>query len=328
MQNHGMPLWIKVMLILIFLGIILGYVLAKNLPKFTEEPKQINPISSESPNTGVEPMSVSKSSLNVAEISPRPIPVTEMINSPKFSEAQSDAIKEASQDRVLQGVDQAAKAVLLNVENEKKALTQTPSSPVELDQKDEKFEQEKTRSKTNLISKIEFKLESKSDVQSNAFEKTSPPSNTRQKNSPNSLNSSQTKPVSEVLTNQTVTRLSQEEIQSMVRSFKTMIVTGKKNEANEILAILMKNLAPESLTLLTLRAWSELKVGDQNTALSLYQQIVARSPDDESASINLAVLYWNKGMQAEAQKVITAISEVYPNSSLVQQYSRQFGVQR
>jgi len=87
-------------------------------------------------------------------------------------------------------------------------------------------------------------------------------------------------------------------------------------------------LPPESITLLQLRAWYKMQSGDKTQAISLYRQIVGRIPDDETATVNLALLYWKAGQQDEARHLIGALAERRPESETVQRYSRQFGALR
>lgn len=356
MQQRGMPLWVKLMLVLALLGVILGFVLAKNLPNFSAEQTKLHENKTEiatlaadastsnsvnSANSAIAPTS------SMIEATPKAIAVSEIISSPQFAEEKKQSSKLREEQRsvpsdlssqssqpslplpVKQNEDLKVAAHNLLTAHE---MTQEKNSVLgventkENNKESNKVEQTKPKARPELVSKIEFTVESKAVN----GDKTMPTSSTKKSElkSTKKQTNSQVLAAANASSKTTNTGLSQEEIQGMVKSFKSLIQSGKRAEAYEILDVMKRNLAPESLTLLNLRAWGELKMGDQNLALTLYQQIVERSPDDESAAINLAVLYWKKGMQAEAKKTIEAISEVYPNSNVVQQYSRQFGVQR
>jgi predicted Zn-dependent protease len=78
--------------------------------------------------------------------------------------------------------------------------------------------------------------------------------------------------------------------------------------------------------LLRLRAWQKMQSGDQQEALVLYQQIVDRIPDDETAAINLALLHWKAGNREEARRLMLDLTSRHPESENVQSYGRQFGV--
>ncbi|MFZ6818300.1 tetratricopeptide repeat protein [Undibacterium sp. Ji22W] len=119
-----------------------------------------------------------------------------------------------------------------------------------------------------------------------------------------------------------------QEISRLTQSIKSAISAGKKSEADDMIAQLEKRLEPESLTLLHLKAWRQMQGGNPQQAISLYQQISERNPDDETAAINLALLLWRSGQQTEARKVINTIAERKPDSEIVQSYYRQFGVQK
>lgn len=119
-----------------------------------------------------------------------------------------------------------------------------------------------------------------------------------------------------------------QEVAKLTAGIKSAIQAGNKDEADRLLRQLQTQLDPESLTLLHLQAWRQMRLGDSNQAMSLYQQIVGRNPDDETAAVNLSLLYWKSGQQAEAKRTIEAIAERHPESEVVQSYSRQFGVQK
>jgi tetratricopeptide (TPR) repeat protein len=354
MQQRGMPLWVKLMLVLALLGVILGFVLAKSLPNFSAEQTKLHENKTEiatlaadastsnsvnSANSAIAPTS------SMIEATPKAIAVNEIISSPQFAEEKKQSSKLREEQRSVQPLDLPSQPSLpLPVKQNEDLkvaahnmltaheMTQEKNSVLgventkESNKESNKVEQTKPKAKPELVSKIEFTVESKAVN----GDKTMPTSSTKKSElkSTKKQTNAQALAAANASSKTTNTGLSQEEIQGMVKSFKSLIQSGKRAEAYEILDVMKRNLAPESLTLLNLRAWGELKMGDQNLALTLYQQIVERSPDDESAAINLAVLYWKKGMQAEAKKTIEAISEVYPNSNVVQQYSRQFGVQR
>jgi tetratricopeptide (TPR) repeat protein len=354
MQQRGMPLWVKLMLVLALLGVILGFVLAKSLPNFSAEQTKLHENKTEiatlaadastsnsvnSANSAIAPTS------SMIEATPKAIAVNEIISSPQFAEEKKQSSKLREEQRSVQPLDLPSQPSLpLPVKQNEDLkvaahnmltaheMTQEKNSVLgventkEINKDSNKVEQTKPKAKPELVSKIEFTVESKAVN----GDKTMPTSSTKKSElkSTKKQTNAQALAAANASSKTTNTGLSQEEIQGMVKSFKSLIQSGKRAEAYEILDVMKRNLAPESLTLLNLRAWGELKMGDQNLALTLYQQIVERSPDDESAAINLAVLYWKKGMQAEAKKTIEAISEVYPNSNVVQQYSRQFGVQR
>ena len=358
MQQRGMPLWVKLMLVLALLGVILGFVLAKSLPNFSAEQTKLHENKTEiatlaadastsnsvnSANSAIAPTS------SMIEATPKAIAINEIISSPQFAEEKKQSSKLREEQRSVQPLDLPSQPSLplpvkqnedLKVaahnmltahemtqeKNSVPGVENTKEINKEINKESNKVEQTKPKAKPELVSKIEFTVETKAVN----GDKTMPTSSTKKSElkSTKKQTNAQVLAAANASSKTTNTGLSQEEIQGMVKSFKSLIQSGKRAEAYEILDVMKRNLAPESLTLLNLRAWGELKMGDQNLALTLYQQIVERSPDDESAAINLAVLYWKKGMQAEAKKTIEAISEVYPNSSVVQQYSRQFGVQR
>ncbi|MEN6585238.1 MAG: tetratricopeptide repeat protein [Sulfuricella sp.] len=109
---------------------------------------------------------------------------------------------------------------------------------------------------------------------------------------------------------------------------KQAIDAGNKEQAEAMLGQLAAHLPPESVTILRLRAWQALRNNDQSRAMTLYGQIVERLPDDESASINLAVLNWKAGQQDEARRIVGMLAERRPDSETVRRYVAQFGERR
>ena len=115
---------------------------------------------------------------------------------------------------------------------------------------------------------------------------------------------------------------------SLTLAITRAVQAGKNDEAEALLQQLGARLPAESITLLRLRAWHKMQSGDQAQAIALYRQIVARIPDDETAGINLTLLYWKAGQQDEARKLIAALAERHSDSETVQRYSRQLGAQK
>jgi Flp pilus assembly protein TadD len=115
-------------------------------------------------------------------------------------------------------------------------------------------------------------------------------------------------------------------IASLTIAIKRAIQANKKEEVESLMAQLGKQLPAESITLLRLRAWQKMQSGDQQEALVLYQQIVDRIPDDETAAINLALLHWKAGNREEARRLMLDLTSRHPESENVQSYGRQFGV--
>jgi hypothetical protein len=116
-----------------------------------------------------------------------------------------------------------------------------------------------------------------------------------------------------------------EDLNRLATAAKLAIDAGNKSEAESALGQLAAHLPPESLSLLRLRAWQAQRFDDQGRAMALYGQIVARLPDDESASINLAVLNWKAGQRDEARRIVAALAERRPDSDTVRRYVVQFG---
>ncbi len=119
-----------------------------------------------------------------------------------------------------------------------------------------------------------------------------------------------------------------QEVAMLIASVKTAIQTGRKTDADNLIAQLQTKLDPDSLTLIHLKAWRQMQGGDANLAMNLYLHILNRNPEDEVAAINLALLQWRGGQQVEARKTIAAIYARKPESEQLQAYARQFGVQQ
>jgi hypothetical protein len=118
-----------------------------------------------------------------------------------------------------------------------------------------------------------------------------------------------------------------DDIDRNVADVRRAIDARQHDDAKALLQQLARKLPPESITLLRLRAWHALKSGDIQGAQALYRGIVERLPDDESASINLALSHWKLGQKEEARRVVAALAERRPESESVRQALVQFGSQ-
>jgi chemotaxis protein histidine kinase CheA len=96
--------------------------------------------------------------------------------------------------------------------------------------------------------------------------------------------------------------------------------------ARETLASLERLLPEKSLTLLRLRAWYAMSIGEDGRARELYREILRRLDDDANSAINLAVLEARGGRAEEARKIILDISGRLPDSERLQSARRAFGL--
>lgn len=80
------------------------------------------------------------------------------------------------------------------------------------------------------------------------------------------------------------------------------IDAGDFDKAQSHLQQLQHLLPPRSLTLLRMQAWLAQRRGDNEQALPLYREIVARMPGDRGAAINLALLEAGSGQLDEARQ--------------------------
>lgn len=90
-------------------------------------------------------------------------------------------------------------------------------------------------------------------------------------------------------------------VAALVAAIGTAVHAGDFSAADAQLAKLQKNLPPRSLTLLRMQAWVAHTRGDAATAIALYRKIVNRVPDDQTTTINLAMLEADNG-QAESAR--------------------------
>lgn len=119
-----------------------------------------------------------------------------------------------------------------------------------------------------------------------------------------------------------------QETEQLTRAVNLAVQAGRNDEAQNLLKQLATRLPSESITLLRLNAWHSMQSGNSARAMALYRQIVERIPDDESAGINLALLYWKAGQKDDALRLIGALAERHPESNTVQKYNRELGAAR
>lgn len=116
-----------------------------------------------------------------------------------------------------------------------------------------------------------------------------------------------------------------ENVDRIAADIRQAIDAERYDDAGRLLQQLGKQLPPESLTLLRLRAWHALRSGDAKTSLPLYRSITERLPDDESASINMALSHWMLGQKDEARRIVAGLAERLPESDAVRQALARFG---
>lgn len=96
--------------------------------------------------------------------------------------------------------------------------------------------------------------------------------------------------------------------------------------ARETLESLERLLPEKSLTLLRLRAWYAMSIGEDGKARELYREILRRLDDDANSAINLAVLEARAGRAEEARKIILDISGRLPDSERLKSARQAFGL--
>lgn len=103
-------------------------------------------------------------------------------------------------------------------------------------------------------------------------------------------------------------------LQRRVASFTEAMQRKEFDAARRDLDALAGQLAPDSLTLLRLRAWHALATADAPRARDLYEQILNRVADDENAAINLSVLDARDGRMDSARERLRRLLSRNPGS--------------
>lgn len=325
-KSSGMPAWVKILLGLCLLGIVSGWLATTVL----KDRLQTLQDSMKSRNAAVPALASASAQGNaVAVKGTENIPATPMPD--EFAQAEK-------QERSSLENTEAKLAA------EKHELRASGSEQAEKNQQEVAAADANTEPATtipeNEISHVEIKIESPLTPVMSAQDKSGKlaydkkpgkQENIGSAKLPKTARAEKSSDANTAKSNGVVMRdenMQAQEISRLTQSIKQAISAGKKAEADDMLAQLEKRLEPESLTLLHLKAWRQMQGGDSLQAINLYQQITERNPEDETAAINLALLLWRAGQQAEARKVINAIAERKPDSEMVQSYSRQFGVQK
>lgn len=105
-----------------------------------------------------------------------------------------------------------------------------------------------------------------------------------------------------------------------VAEFNAAMGREELGAAAEALARLGRELRPESITLLRLRAWHAMAAGDAGQARLLYGEILHRLPGDENAGVNAAILAWDAGRHDDARAIIEGLRVRNPDSELLRHY--------
>ena len=120
----------------------------------------------------------------------------------------------------------------------------------------------------------------------------------------------------------------QESVEDHIAAIYKSIAAGETGATQKSLKTLEKLLPEDSLTLLRLRAWNAQTQGRWDETTGLYQEILTRLPGDESASINLATVYWTNRHEDAARRIINELLERQPSSSKGLSLASKIGAMR
>jgi predicted Zn-dependent protease len=119
-----------------------------------------------------------------------------------------------------------------------------------------------------------------------------------------------------------------QEVERASQAISGAIESQNFQQAHALLDQLGQHLPLESITMLRLNAWLQMKEGHDDQAVVLYRQIMERMPYDEIAGVNLALLYSKAGKRAEAKRLISALVARYPQSPVLARYSQELDLQK
>jgi hypothetical protein len=110
---------------------------------------------------------------------------------------------------------------------------------------------------------------------------------------------------------------SDEGIASQIAAFNAAMGSKDHVGARDALASLQRRLPAQSMTMLRMQAWYAVDSGDDAAALTLYQRILERLPDDVNAGINVALIDWRSNRRHAAQSRIGELHTRHPDQMLV-----------
>lgn len=113
------------------------------------------------------------------------------------------------------------------------------------------------------------------------------------------------------------------DIAQQVAAISAAIHAGTLAQAQLQLDQLATKLPARSLTLLRLQAWYAHASGDTAQAAALYREVLARLPDDLTASINLAILEAGNGQAESARRRLRQLRAQESDSRTVEHAIRQ-----
>lgn len=308
-QRTGMPAWVKVLLVLCLLGMIAGFAAMTVL---REQLLQLQTQVSSAPTAKTPVVSA-----------PVALAVTGTSNAIVSGAAQAVPVLEA-----IGGNKRAPEVESQHAQPETKG-TLPRSAPANLNPSVPSAEVEERGSDTKLaqtdipaseLSVVEIRVES--DI--NAAE---PKKGRREVSRDGNKKAVKKSDISQDLKRNSSEEKANQEVAHLIASVKAAIQSGRKSDADSLIQQLQLKLDAESLTLIHLKAWRQMQGGDASVAMNLYQHILNRNPEDEVAAINLALLQWRSGQQAEARKTIATIYARKPESDQLHTFARQFGVQ-
>lgn len=108
-----------------------------------------------------------------------------------------------------------------------------------------------------------------------------------------------------------------QDVSRLVATFRAAMARADHTSAKAALDQMGAALSPRSLTLLRMQAWYAVDSGDDAGARERYSRLLQRLPDDINAGVNVALIDWRAGRQAQALQRINEMYTQHPDSELV-----------
>ncbi|KXX65904.1 tetratricopeptide repeat protein [Marichromatium gracile] len=109
-------------------------------------------------------------------------------------------------------------------------------------------------------------------------------------------------------------------MRQIAADFARACAADRLDEADQLLAQAEAMIGPDSLAVVRMRAFLQLRRGELEAARQAYQEVLGYDADDLEANLNLAAIDWREGALAEARQRVARLYSRHPNNPDVRQH--------
>ncbi|NKN32383.1 hypothetical protein [Marichromatium bheemlicum] len=114
-------------------------------------------------------------------------------------------------------------------------------------------------------------------------------------------------------------------MRQIAADFARACATDRLDAAAHQLAQAEAMIGPDSLAVVRMRAFLQLRRGELEAARQGYLEVLGYDDDDLEANLNLAAIDWREGALAKARQRVARLYTRYPNNPDVRQYHHAYG---